>query len=183
MPATFEIPFCPSITEYLCTFQTPGSDRRLTEDPATSHRYRSITHDRKRGKMTLEWANEEFLSWLAAEDARYSGGIRSGKNAAPDVRTAAQNADARPHITSMTDGAEVPPSQPTKRRRKRASTPPPPPSSAPVPGPSAQFTWYPNAAYSQVPYHVTYPMYLPYSHFPPPILTTPAHNRLHTLEY
>ncbi|KAH9009639.1 hypothetical protein EDB84DRAFT_1245003, partial [Lactarius hengduanensis] len=38
--------------------------------PATSHRYGSITHDRKRGKMTLEWANEEdFLAWLAAEES------------------------------------------------------------------------------------------------------------------
>ncbi|KAH9012544.1 hypothetical protein EDB84DRAFT_1680663 [Lactarius hengduanensis] len=88
----------------------------------------------------------------------YSGGLRSGKNAAPDARTAAQNADARARVASTTDGAEAPPSQSTKRRRKRASTPPPPPSSAPVPGPSAQFAWYPNAAYSQVPYHATYPI-------------------------
>ncbi|KAH8980043.1 hypothetical protein EDB86DRAFT_2833551 [Lactarius hatsudake] len=96
----------------------------------------------------------------------YSGGLRSGKDAAPDARTAAQNADARARVAGMTDGAEAPPSQPTKRRRKRASTPPPLPSSAPVPAPSAQFAWYPNVAYSQVPYHATYPMYLPYSHFP-----------------
>ncbi|KAH9052755.1 hypothetical protein EDB87DRAFT_1581449 [Lactarius vividus] len=75
--------------------------------------------------------------------------LQSGKNAAPDARTAAQNADARARVASTTDGAEAPPSQPTKRRRKRASTPPPPPSSAPVP------------------YHATYPMYLPYSYFPP----------------
>ncbi|KAH9020704.1 hypothetical protein EDB84DRAFT_1565607 [Lactarius hengduanensis] len=96
----------------------------------------------------------------------YSGGLRSGKNAAPDARTAAQNEDAHARVATTTDGAEAPPSQPTKRRRKRASTPPPPPpSSAPVPGPSAH--WYPNAAYSQVPYHATYPMYWHYGHFPP----------------
>ncbi|KAH9020705.1 hypothetical protein EDB84DRAFT_1565608 [Lactarius hengduanensis] len=70
MPATFEIPVGPTITENLHTFRTPGSNRQLTEDPATSHRYGSITHDRKRGKMTLEWANEEdFLAWLAAEES------------------------------------------------------------------------------------------------------------------
>ncbi|KAH9170359.1 hypothetical protein EDB89DRAFT_2072039 [Lactarius sanguifluus] len=101
----------------------------------------------------------------------YSGGLQSGKDAAPDARTAAQNADARARVATTTDAAEVPPSQHTKRRRKRASTPPPPPSSTPVPGPSAPLAWYPNAAYSsgaysQVPYHATYPMY--YSHFPQP---------------
>ncbi|KAH8980191.1 hypothetical protein EDB92DRAFT_1820639 [Lactarius akahatsu] len=70
MPATFEIPVGPPITENLCTFQTPGSNRQLTEDPAMSHWYGSTTHDWKRGKMTLEWANEEdFLAWLAAEES------------------------------------------------------------------------------------------------------------------
>ncbi|KAH8980190.1 hypothetical protein EDB92DRAFT_1820638 [Lactarius akahatsu] len=97
----------------------------------------------------------------------YSGGLRSGKNAAPDAWTPAQNKDTCAHITTMTNGAEAPPSQPTKWRCKCASTPPPPPSSMPqaVPGPSAQ--WYPNAAYSQVLYYTTYPMYWHYGHFPP----------------
>ncbi|KAH9052825.1 hypothetical protein EDB87DRAFT_1581404 [Lactarius vividus] len=65
--------------------------------------------------------------------------LQSGKNAAPDARTAAQNADARARVASMTDGAEAPPSQPTKRRCKRASTPPPPPSSAPLLPPSQPY--------------------------------------------
>ncbi|KAH9163394.1 hypothetical protein EDB89DRAFT_1912718 [Lactarius sanguifluus] len=94
----------------------------------------------------------------------YSGGLRSGKDAAPDAQTAAQNADARARASV----GEPLPSQPSKRRRKRASTPPPPPSSAPAPGPSAPFAWYPTytaypaGTHSQVPYHAT-PMYWPYA--------------------
>jgi hypothetical protein len=67
---TFEIAVGPPITENRSTFRTPGIDRRQIEDPATTARYGSITHDRKRGKMTMEWANEgEFLAWLAAEES------------------------------------------------------------------------------------------------------------------
>ncbi|KAH9174279.1 hypothetical protein EDB89DRAFT_1904746 [Lactarius sanguifluus] len=76
----------------------------------------------------------------------YSGGLRSGKDAAPDVRM------------------HVPASLPRPMLQRRL--PPSPPN-----GPSALLAWYPNAtyssgAYSQVPYHATYPMY--YSHFPQP---------------
>ncbi|KAH9166190.1 hypothetical protein EDB89DRAFT_1910845 [Lactarius sanguifluus] len=94
----------------------------------------------------------------------YSSGLQSGKDAALDAQTAAQNADTRAHASV----GEPLPSQPSKRCCKRTSTPPPPPSSAPAPGPLAPFAWYPTyAAYptgthSQVPYHAT-PMYWPYA--------------------
>jgi len=100
----------------------------------------------------------------------YSGGLWSGKDAALDAQTAAQNVNARARAAATKEPA---PSQPTKQRHKRAGTPPPPPSSVPVPGSSAPLTWYlthaayPFGAYSQVPYHATYPVYWPYGHFSP----------------
>jgi hypothetical protein len=104
----------------------------------------------------------------------YSGGLRSGKDAAPDAQTTEQNADAR--ARAATDPSEPLPSQPTKRRRKRAATPPPPPSSAPLQGTSAPpppFAWYPthaaypSVAYSQVPHYGAAPLFWPYGHLPP----------------
>ncbi|KAH9031456.1 hypothetical protein EDB84DRAFT_1562258 [Lactarius hengduanensis] len=118
---------------------------------------------REWGKATEEIAShQQFIARPPSSRTNWD----AQSQATPHARTAAQNEDARARVATTTDGAEAPPSQPTKRRRKRASTPPPPPpSSAPVPGPSAH--WYPNAAYSQVPYHATYPMYWHYGHFPP----------------
>jgi hypothetical protein len=60
----FEIAVGHSIAENPTT-----KSARVIEDPATTLRSGSITHDRTRGKMSLEWANEEeFLAWLAAEE-------------------------------------------------------------------------------------------------------------------
>ena len=70
---TFEIAVGPPIAENLQTYRTPGANKRLDEDPATSLRYRSISHDRKRRKMTREWKDEELLlTWLAAEESEHS---------------------------------------------------------------------------------------------------------------
>src|SRR6266702_2755463 len=68
--AMFEIAVGPSIAKNIRTFRTPGSDRRLIEDPATTHQRGSITSDWKKDNMTLEWANEEeFLAWRAAKES------------------------------------------------------------------------------------------------------------------
>ena len=69
----FEIAVGPPIAENLQMYRTPGANKRLDEDPATSLRYGSISHDQKRRKMEREWENEEsFLVWLAAEGAKHS---------------------------------------------------------------------------------------------------------------
>ena len=69
----FEIAVGPPIAENLRTYRTPGANKHLDEDPATSLRNGSISHDRKRRKMEREWENEEsFLAWLAAEGAKHS---------------------------------------------------------------------------------------------------------------
>ena len=70
---TFEIAVGPPIAENLRTYWTPSANKRLDEDLATLLRYRSISHDRKHGKMERKWENEEsFLAWLAAEEAKHS---------------------------------------------------------------------------------------------------------------
>lgn len=70
---TFDIAVGPSVAENLRTYRTPKIDRRQTEDPATTLRCGSITHDRKRGNMPLEWSNEEdFRTWLAAEESEHA---------------------------------------------------------------------------------------------------------------
>ena len=69
---TFEIAVSPSIAENLRTYRTPEADRRQTKDPAMTVLSRSITHDRKGGKMPLEWSNEEdFRVWLASEESEH----------------------------------------------------------------------------------------------------------------
>ena len=51
-------------------YRTPEADRRLTKDLATTLLCGSITHDRKRGNMPLEWHDEEhFCAWLATEES------------------------------------------------------------------------------------------------------------------
>ncbi len=43
------------------------------EDPLTTRKRGSITHDREKAGMSLEWANEyEFRVWRAAEETRKS---------------------------------------------------------------------------------------------------------------
>ncbi|KAH9017742.1 hypothetical protein EDB83DRAFT_2528519 [Lactarius deliciosus] len=68
----------------------------------------------------------------------YSGGVRSGRDAAPDAQSTAQNAEAH---AAVANGVPTPLTQPSKRGRKRAgipalsqpsSAPPPPASTAPV---------------------------------------------------
>ena len=84
----------------------------------------------------------------------YSGGVRSGRNALPDARTAVQNTEERARAAT----AAMP--QPS------SSTPS---SSAPLPT-SAPPMWYPvPPAYpsSHTPYYPA-PVYWPYGYFPPP---------------
>jgi hypothetical protein len=103
----------------------------------------------------------------------YSGRISSGRKAAPDAQTAAQNTEARARA------AALPLSQPPKRSRKREGVPAqfaPPPSSTPPPSAFASTSalptlstpaaWYAPTTYApgMYPYN---PMYLPYGHFPP----------------
>ena len=69
----FKIAVGPPIAKNLRMYWTSGASKHLDEDPATSLRYGSILHDRKRGKMTREWSNEEsFLAWLATKELEHS---------------------------------------------------------------------------------------------------------------
>ena len=105
----------------------------------------------------------------------YSGGLWSGKDATPDVRTVAQNAEARARTATASDVGPPPP----KRRRKRAESPPPPPSSAPLPAAFAprasastayaSLAWYP----THPTYHTGTYSYAPFPVFWPPPGTTP----------
>ena len=101
----------------------------------------------------------------------YSGGVSSGRKAAPDARTAAQNTEARARA------AALPLSQPLKCSRKREGIPAqsaPPPSSTPAPSafassaPPTPAAWYAPTTYTpgMYPYTPTYPVYWPYGHFP-----------------
>ncbi len=84
----------------------------------------------------------------------YSGGVNSGRRAAPDAQSAAQNARARAHATAAANGAEHALSQPRKRGHKRVGTPAPsvppsaspihsyPPSLAPLPPALVPLPWY-----------------------------------------
>ncbi len=116
----------------------------------------------------------------------YSGRLSSGRDAAPDARNAAQNAETRTRVTAAANGAGLPPSQPPKRGCKHAGIPAlsaPPPSSAPSPShvhagtPSAPLppppawypvpTAYPPGMYTHAPYYSAYPMCRPYGYLPP----------------
>ena len=69
---TFEIATGPSIAKNLRTYWTPEADRRQTKDLATTVLSRSITHDRKGGKMPLKWSKEEdFRIWLPSEESEH----------------------------------------------------------------------------------------------------------------
>lgn len=72
MPPTLDIAVGSSIADNLSVYRKRkrAANRRLTDDPATTQAYGSITYDRTRGKMPLEWSNEEeFGAWLAAEES------------------------------------------------------------------------------------------------------------------
>lgn len=102
----------------------------------------------------------------------YSGGVSSGRDAPPDARTAAQNAEGRCRVAGSAGDLAL--SQSSKRGRKHARSPvqPSAPShSAPAP-PSAPAwyrfpTAYQPAMYAHTPYTAG-AMYWPYGHFPPP---------------
>ena len=68
MPS-FEIPTGPSISERGTTYLVSDAKLRRGKRPTTTAPYGSITYDREKGTMPLEWENEdEFLVWLAAEE-------------------------------------------------------------------------------------------------------------------
>ncbi|KAI9442005.1 hypothetical protein BJY52DRAFT_1229272 [Lactarius psammicola] len=117
----------------------------------------------------------------------YSGGLSSGRDAVPDVQSAAQNVDAHTRATAATIGVGPSSSQPPKRGHKRMGIPapsappcslPPPPShvhigtaSAPLPPPTLAWypipTAYPPGMYTHAPYHTAYPSYWSYGYLPP----------------
>ncbi|KAH8983829.1 hypothetical protein EDB86DRAFT_2833754 [Lactarius hatsudake] len=89
----------------------------------------------------------------------YSGGVSSGRSAAPDAQTAAQNAETRARAAVAANPLSQPP-QPPKRGSKRAAPSAPPPmgntpsqplepshmhagTSSAHPPPSVPTTWYP----------------------------------------
>ena len=94
----------------------------------------------------------------------YSGGVNSGRNAAPDTQSVTKNAEAR--AAAAANSAEPGPSQPRKRARTdhtRAGAPAPPPS-------SAHLAWYPMPAHPPAPAYPSAPA-------PPsaPYLSAPAY--------
>ena len=109
----------------------------------------------------------------------YSSGLQSGKDAAPDTQTAAQNTDAHACTATASDVGPPPP----KWWCKHAESPPPLPSLAPLPAafaprtsaptPSASLAWYPThpayhtGTYSYAPFPVFWP---PPRHHPLPLL-------------
>ncbi|KAH9045983.1 hypothetical protein EDB84DRAFT_1435760 [Lactarius hengduanensis] len=66
---TFDIPTGPSITERGHDYLVSDAKVRRRKHAIMKPLYGSITYDRKKGEMSLEWANEdEFRTWLAAEE-------------------------------------------------------------------------------------------------------------------
>ncbi|KAH8979455.1 hypothetical protein EDB86DRAFT_2835890 [Lactarius hatsudake] len=120
----------------------------------------------------------------------YSGGVSSGRSAAPDVQTAAQNAEMRAR-TAVTANPLSQPPQPPKHGSKCAAPSTPPPAgntpsqplelshmhagtSSAHPPPSVPTTWYPqgypipatypSGMYTYTLYHSAYPAYWPYGY-------------------
>ena len=70
---TFEIPIGPPISENQYNYLIHTTKPRHPDDALTTHKRGSITYDREKGGMILEWANEsEFRVWRAAEEAKKS---------------------------------------------------------------------------------------------------------------
>jgi hypothetical protein len=66
---TFEIPTGPSITKRGTTYLVSQAKMCCGKRATTDAPYGSITYDREKGRMPLEWENEDkFLVWLAAEE-------------------------------------------------------------------------------------------------------------------
>ena len=140
------------------------------------------TQRRKRSRTTPEPPSSARIGDLNRKQARvkltdpYSGGVSSGRAAAPDARSAARNAAARaraaptlvpptpapstPQFTWYPPGVQAP--APIPMPAGPSSNPFPP--SVPIPAP------YPPAPgmYVHTPYHSGYPPYWPYTYFPPP---------------
>ena len=106
----------------------------------------------------------------------YSGGVSSGKRAAPDAQTAAQNAEARAHAAAA---PSLSLSQPLKRGRKRAvvSTSQPPPPPAPLPSLPPPHAFPPSSAPPALPYTAAAAAYL--SQTRPTNMHAPASAPLH----
>ena len=67
---TFEIPTVPTNTQNDHAYNICREEARRSERCITKPRRGSMTYDREKGGMTLEWANEgEFRAWLAAEES------------------------------------------------------------------------------------------------------------------
>src|SRR6266702_462025 len=100
----------------------------------------------------------------------YSSGVNSGRRAAPDAQSAAQNTEAHARAAAAANGMEPTLSQPWKNGCKRVCTPAP---SAPPPS-SGHLAWYPIPTtyppdmYSPTMYTAQYPIYWPVGHFHTP---------------
>ena len=69
MPA-FDIPTVPAISQRSPAYHVPKEDARRAKRRVTAPRKGSMMYDRKKGRMTKEWANEEDLqAWLAAKES------------------------------------------------------------------------------------------------------------------
>jgi hypothetical protein len=92
----------------------------------------------------------------------YSGGVSSGRAAAPDARSAAKNAETRARAAAAASGAGIP--QPLNTLPSVRHHPPSalPPAAWSTGLPSAPTAWRPIPA----PFPPTYP-YWPYTYFPP----------------
>jgi hypothetical protein len=75
---TFEIPTGPSITERGTTYLVSQAKMCHGKRATTDAPYGSITYNQEKGRMPLEWENEDkFLVWLAAEVLRVDGTFSS----------------------------------------------------------------------------------------------------------
>jgi hypothetical protein len=135
----------------------------------------------KRSRATPKPPSSARIGDLNRKQARvkitdpYSGGVRSGRAAAPDARSAAQNTEARAHTAPTASTPTPAPSTPMFTWYPPGVQAPAPipmpagPSSNPLPPSVPIPTPYPPTPgmYVHTPYHSGYP-YWPYTYFPPP---------------